>query len=148
MTIGPAPAEAHRIWEKWIALWNGDLSIGKELLAERLTVHSPKLSDSIDPSLIDDRGGALALIGAVQGIADLTYTTEVGPVAEGAYVTGGWRFAGTYRGGLPGAAAEPGTPVTNRGIDILRIHQGRVAEWWSAAENLGLLAVLGLIRAD
>ncbi|MFD1663065.1 ester cyclase [Streptomyces caeni] len=147
MTIDPTPAEAHRIWEKWIALWNGDLLVGKELLAERITVHSPKLSDSIDPSLIGDRDGALALIGGVQGIADLTYTTEVGPVAEGAYVTGGWRFAGVYRGGLPEATAAPGTPVANRGIDILRIHEGRVAEWWSAAENLRLLAALGLFRA-
>ncbi|MCX5209930.1 ester cyclase [Kitasatospora sp. NBC_00240] len=147
MTTDPTRAEAHRIWEQWIALWNGDLALGKELLAERLTVHSPKLSDSIDPGLIGDRDGALALIGGVQGIAELTYTTEVGPVAEGAYLTGGWRFAGTYRGGLPEATAAPGTPVANRGIDILRIEQGQVVEWWSAAENLQLLFALGLLHA-
>ncbi|AUG75555.1 hypothetical protein CFP65_0597 [Kitasatospora sp. MMS16-BH015] len=137
----------HLLWERWIALWNGDLAVGKEILAERLTVHSPKLSDALDPSAVTDRDAALALIGGVLGIADLHYRTEVGPLAEGHLVTGGWQFTGTYRGGLPGATAAPGTSVANRGIDILRTEDGRIVEWWSAAENLTLLATLGLIHA-
>lgn len=136
---------AHRIWTRWIALWNGDLSIGEELLADKISVHSPKLSDALDPSAIKDRQGALALIGGVTGVADFTYTTEVGPVAEGDLVTGGWSFTGSYRGGLPGATAAPGTPIANRGIDVLRIEDGRIVEWWSAAENLELLFTLGLL---
>jgi predicted SnoaL-like aldol condensation-catalyzing enzyme len=140
-----APTDAHLVWKRWIALWNGDLATGAELLADRLTVHSPKLSDGIDPGLIKDRDSALVLIGGMRSLADLTYSTEVGPIAEGPFVTGGWHFTGTYRGGLPQATAGPGTTFTNRGIDILRTQEGRVVEWWSAAENLGMLATLGLL---
>jgi hypothetical protein len=152
LAAAPAkPASAaehhHRIWERWIALWNGDLAVGEQILAERLTVHSPKLSDALDPSTINSRDAALALIGGVQAIAQLHYDTQVGPIAEGKLVTGGWTFAGTYRGGLPGATAAPGTALSNRGIDVLRLEGGQIVEWWSAAENLAMLVTLGLIHA-
>ena len=134
------------IWDRWIALWNGDLTVADDLLADELRVNSPKLSPAVDPSQIRDRAGAVALIGGVQAMARLRYETVVGPIGDGDHVTGGWAFTGTYNGGMPGATAAPGTPLANTGIDILRIEQGRVVEWWSAAENLTLLATLGLIH--
>lgn len=153
LTAKPATAAAHaradkhhRVWDRWIALWNGDLAIGGQLLAEQITVHSPKLSAGLDPSAIHTREDALALIGGVQTIAQLRYTTQVGPIAEGDLVTGGWTFAGTYRGGLPGASAAPGTTLTNRGIDVLRLQRGQIVEWWSAAENIAMLITLGLLN--
>ena len=159
LVAAPANAEASQVqelgqrgrhggvWERWIALWNGDLAIGGQLLAERLTVHSPKLSEALDPSSIDSREAALALIGGVQSVAQLRYVTQVGPIAQGDLVTGGWTFTGTYRGGLPGAGAAPGTVLSNRGIDVLRLERGQIVEWWSAAENIAMLIALGLLNA-
>lgn len=134
------------IWDSWIALWNGDLAVADDLLADGLRVNSPRLSPAVDPSQIRDRAGAVALIGGVQAMATLRYETVVGPIGDGDLVTGAWAFTGTYNGGMPGATAGPGTPLTNTGIDILRVEDGKVVEWWSAAENLTLLATLGLIH--
>jgi hypothetical protein len=145
---GPPAAAPHALWNRWIDLWNGDLPAADEVLADRVTVHSPPLSKSVDPSAVQDRAGALALIGGVRSIADLRFTTELGPLTDGCFVTGCWRFSGPYLGGLPESAARPGTLLENRGIDILRLEGGRVREWWSAAENIGLLTALGLIHAD
>jgi len=139
-------AGAHALWNRWIDLWNGDLSAADEVLADRITVHSPPLSKSVDPGAVEDRAGALALVSGVRSFADLRFRTEVGPLVDGDHVVGCWRFTGPYLGGLAESPAEPGTVLDNRGIDVLRLEAGRVREWWSAAENIGLLASLGLIH--
>ncbi|MFI6349561.1 ester cyclase [Streptomyces sp. NPDC050560] len=143
---GPGAAEAQRIWDGWLALWSGNTALGAELLAERVTVHSPKLSEQLDPSTLVDREKALAMIGAIHAMTGLEYTSQAGPVAQGDLIAGAWTYTGTYRGGLPGATAAPGTPVTNEGVYLLRHTDGRVHEWWSAADNMGLLLTLGLLR--
>ena len=37
--------------------------------------------------------------------------------------------------------------MTLRGINIFRITDGRVVEWWSRLDTLGMLSQLGLVDA-
>ena len=63
-------------------------------------------------------------------------------IAEGDRVVARWTDGGTQRGewmGIP----PTGKRVTMSGIDIYRIDQGRIAEFWCSEDELGLLRQLG-----
>ncbi len=75
-------------------------------------------------------------------IPDLTFTIEVGPIVDGDQIALRWIAEGTYAGGMPGATAPAGTPITFTGTDLLRIEHGQVAEYWLNADALGLVTQL------
>lgn len=41
-------------------------------------------------------------------------------------------------------AAPTGQTVFLKGINIFRVHEGQVVEWWSRLDELGLIRQLGL----
>ena len=43
---------------------------------------------------------------------------------------------------MPGATAPAGTPISITGIDLLRVEDGQVAEYWLNADALGLVTQL------
>lgn len=65
---------------------------------------------------------------------NLQIALEVRPIAERPLVAAHWTGPGRYRGGLPGATAAAGTPVTNAGMDFFRMEQGTIAEYWISAD--------------
>ena len=71
--------------------------------------------------------------------------TELGPVVEGDLVAARWAGRGRYRGGMPGATAAAGTPVAFGGIDLLRAHGDRFAEYWVSSDGLALMGQLGAL---
>jgi predicted ester cyclase len=84
------------------------------------------------------------MIAQIRGaLPDLTFTTEVGPLRDGDFLIGRWRADGHYVGGFPGATAAVGTPVAFTGTDILRLRDGRLAEYWLNGDTLDLLRQLG-----
>ena len=94
------------------------------------------------------RHGPQALADLVrQGRASFTDTTvaiETGPLIDGEHVAARWSFSGRYTGGIPGATADVGTPVTFSGIDLIRVAQGRVAEYWVCSDGVTLMRQLGV----
>jgi predicted ester cyclase len=62
-------------------------------------------------------------------------------IAEGDRVVARWTDGGTQRGEWMGIAPT-GKRVTITGIDIYRIEQGRIAEYWCNEDELGLLRQL------
>jgi steroid delta-isomerase-like uncharacterized protein len=56
-------------------------------------------------------------------------------------VTARWRLSGTQQGAFQGIPAS-GRRISMRGIDVLRIEGGRIAERWGSADELGLLQQL------
>jgi predicted ester cyclase len=87
--------------------------------------------------------GLAAMIAQIRGaFPDLTFTTEVGPLRDGDFLIGRWRADGHYAGGFPGATAAAGTPVAFTGTDILRLRDGRLAEYWLNGDTLDLLRQL------
>lgn len=64
-------------------------------------------------------------------------------IAEGDLVVERFTARGTHRGEVMGVAPT-GRELTLRGINILRVHHGRIAERWGRLDQLGLLRQLGL----
>jgi hypothetical protein len=67
------------------------------------------------------------------------------PRPDGDFLIGRWRADGRYAGGFPGATAGAGTPVAFTGTDILRLSEGRLAEYWLNGDTLDLLRQLGAV---
>jgi hypothetical protein len=54
-----------------------------------------------------------------------------------------WGSLAAYAGGIPGASAPAGTPVASSSIDIMRVENGRFAEYWVSSDGLAVMAQLG-----
>lgn len=154
---GPDAAAA-RFWPDWIAFWNGELDRADALVADAIALHTVLL-DGNDPAAIDGPRAFAGWIAALrQPFPDLVFETVAGPIvgpaagfAPGAgeaagdlLVAGHWRASGTYAGGLPGAAAAPGTRASFTGTDLVRLRDGQAAEYWLVSDTLSLLGQLAV----
>ena len=129
----------------WKDLWNGDLGITDQLVAEDFVAHFAPLTGTGG----DGFRGREALNGMVSGIRailpDLNFVIEVGPIADDEYLVVRWTARGTYRGGFPGASPEAiGRTITFTGTDTLRIAAGKLAEYWLNADSLLFSQQLGV----
>jgi len=77
--------------------------------------------------------------------SELTCSIEVGPIVEGDMIAARWTARGRYAGGIPGATVPEGTEVAFGGIDIMRVRDGRLAEYWVSSDGLALMQQLGAL---
>jgi steroid delta-isomerase-like uncharacterized protein len=77
------------------------------------------------------------------GVPDLTITIEA-QISEGDLVATRWTGTGTHSGVLMGVPAT-GKQITVTGIDICRIADGRIAEYWQELDTLSMLQQIGAI---
>lgn len=70
--------------------------------------------------------------------------TPVGQVAEDGKAAVRWTFKGTHRGPFLGVAPT-GRTVTDNGIDMFRVVDGRIAEIQVNEDALGLMTQLGAL---
>ena len=133
------------LWGRWLALWNGDLSVADELIAPEFVAHFAPVGAS--PTEVRGPEGLKAWIGGVlAAFTDHRFATTVGPLADGDLLAGRWLFRATYQGGIPGAAPDAaGTQVEYAGIDIVRVDARRIAEYWLSADILVMLQQIGVI---
>ncbi|MGH2702064.1 MAG: ester cyclase [Actinomycetota bacterium] len=137
------------LYRRWLlGMWNGDAdeaaAIASEIAAPHLVVHQARAGR--DESKTPRGPDALVQI-VTQGRApfdEVKVSIEVGPVAEGDLVSARWEFAGSYNGGIPGATAAAGTLVAFAGIDLFRIENGKLAEYWVSSDDGYLMAQLGM----
>jgi predicted ester cyclase len=139
-------ADHKALWEPWGDLWNGNLALTEEIIAPDFVAHAAPITGTGS----DEVHGRVGLQGWIQGIRaaipDLHFTTQVGPLADGDFVAGRWAARGTYRGGMPGAAATAvGATVTFTGTDTLRVVNGQIAEYWANADSLYFMQQLGVV---
>jgi steroid delta-isomerase-like uncharacterized protein len=116
----------------------GDADAADKLFSPDLTDHAPAVPEQ-SPG---PQGQREAFEAFHRAFPDLRVTTE-DLVAEGDRVVLRWSARGTHRGELGGIPAT-GKQVTLKGIDILRIENGRIAERWAEYDNLGLMQQLGV----
>jgi predicted ester cyclase len=135
---------AHALWQKWTALWNGDLSQAQQILTTDFTVHAALVGDLDEAAVQGARGvaGWVTLLRAALG--EPTFTVQIGPIVDGDLVCGRWHVHGHYAGGFPGATATPGTPVAFTGTDVLRVDNGLLAEYWINSDVHVMAAQLGI----
>lgn len=132
---------------KWVALWNGDLSLTTHIIASDFSSHAAPLTggaalDSSGPTSLDPW-----IRGIHQILADLQFTVDLGPFIDDKTAILRWQASGVYQGGYPGATAAEGTPVQFFDTDTLRIdEQGRIIEYWANADNLWFVQQIGLLE--
>lgn len=99
------------LWNAWLTLWNGNLSIADSIIAPGFVAHFAPAATS--PAEVRGPVGLKQWIsGSVAAFSDYSFTTTVGPLVEEDLVAGRWVFRGTYEGGIPGApSATIGTRV-------------------------------------
>jgi hypothetical protein len=129
------------ILDAWLNLWNGDLSIAPRLLTPDFHLHAALVGGG-DMSDLKGPDGLTGWISQIRAACDVTYAVQVGPITQGDMLAVRWTCTGTYRGGFPGATAEIGTPIDFTGTDVLRIADGRLAEYWVNSDMHVLLAQL------
>lgn len=92
-----------------------------------------------------DRPGMEAFIAATRRAFPDWRVDVVSTVAEGDQVAVRWRGSVTHGGDFHGIPAT-GRTITVSGINVYRVHDGRVAEEWEQMDTLGMLRQLGLGR--
>jgi predicted ester cyclase len=136
--------DARLLWDRWIALWNGDLALADQIIHPGFTLH--RIPPPPGTSAMHGREGLVAWIEQTRGLfPDLRFTVEVGPIVDGERVAGRWVADGTYQGGIPGSTAPPGTRVSFHGNDIWRAEAGLIREYWLSDDLLDLMQQLGVI---
>jgi hypothetical protein len=144
--VAPArpPVSRHALFQRWVALWDGDLSVGADFVAPTFRLHLPA---SWVPGEV---AGGADLLGWLAGFraaySDARATVQVGPVVCGDLMAARWVFTGGYLGGaVGGATALAAAPVRCVVTDILRIEGGRIAECWLSFDPAEMVAGAGSV---
>ena len=120
------------VWDR------GDEAALEELLSPDFVDHGAL------PGQPPDRDGHKQILGVFRSaFPDLQVTTE-DIIAEGDKVVSRWTARGTHRGELMGIAPT-GNGVTIKGIDVLRIAEGRIVERWAQFNDLEVMQQLGAV---
>jgi steroid delta-isomerase-like uncharacterized protein len=102
--------------------------------------------DVVDHGAADPSGGRDAIKQAVtmirRAFPDL-HPVEIDFIAEGDKVVRRWTIAGTHEGDFLGLAPT-GRPVRVTGINVDRIVDGQIVEYWHNFDMLGWLEQLGV----
>lgn len=131
--------EAKAIRRRYHDAWNdGDADALDGIMTPDVVNHSP-----LPGQAAGVEGFKQALTWMRSGVPDLRITID-SAVAEGDRVSTRWTGTGTHSGELMGIPAT-GKAVTVSGIDICRISDGRIAEYWQELDTLSMLRQLGVI---
>jgi steroid delta-isomerase-like uncharacterized protein len=111
----------------------GDWSVADQLVSPEFTGPAGKGPE-----------GFKAMISPLrQGFPDLRFFIQ-DMVAEGSRVVVRWTSQGTHRGMFAGTAPT-GRQVSNEGIAIYRVENGKIVESWSQVDRLGVLQQIGAV---
>ena len=111
----------------------GNLDIADQLISPDFT----------GPAGMGPEGFRALVLPLRQGFPDLHFTIQ-DMVVEGSRAAVRWTSQGTHRGPFAGIAPT-GRPVSNEGIAIYRIEDGKIAEAWSQVDRLGVLQQIGAL---
>jgi predicted ester cyclase len=130
--------------DRWIELWNGNLTVADEIIGPGFVSHFPPTT-----SRSNEIQGSAALQEWIQTTLALfnnvQLTLDGEPVMDEHKIAARWLFRGIYRGGLPGATAPVGTPIAFNGIDLLRIANAKIVEYWVSSDGMYLMQQLGVL---
>lgn len=122
-----------RLYNQWIAIWNGeDFDLEDIFLPEVIVHQSPHEKHGIEAvrEMVE------------QGLAPFDpafITIEVEPVFDDHMLAARWRFHGTYQGGIPDVSAPPGKAILFGGTDLWRFSDGKVSDYWVSSDSLWLM---------
>jgi steroid delta-isomerase-like uncharacterized protein len=125
---------------RWLEeVWNrGDVSLLDEL-------HTAGFRDRTgNPGLTPDTAGMKQVILTIRAaFPDAVFTIE-DLVADDDRVAARWTMRGTHNGEFNGMPAT-GRPLIMAGFGLVRIEDGRIAEFWHLEDDLAALRQLGAL---
>ncbi len=121
----------------WLEFWNEKKNIIDEIAVEPVIFHFPPGQAHQPPNLHEWFRTAQRAFPDVH----LTLHQEI---AEGDLVVSRWSYVATNTGEFLGRTPS-GRKVTDQGIDIFRVENGKIVEIWVAQDSLGLLQQLGVL---
>ena len=128
------------LYRRWLFdLWYGDDAVAADIFTPDFVGHWPALDVHGPQGVVEQLHRSRRMFG------DIENTLDVGPVVGTGMVAARWTFHGSYRGGIPGATAAPGTRIAFSGQDIFRAEGDRFAEYWVASDALGMMHALGAL---
>jgi predicted ester cyclase len=132
------------LYQRWMDMWNGDLDAATGIFAPGCIAH-PAPTTTGEPPVYRGPEGMRQFVEQGRAIFEtVTFRAEDAPMVEGNRLACRWVGEGVYGGGMPGATAVPGTAIVFRGVDVWRLEDGKVAEYWVASDGLHLMAQLGV----
>lgn len=136
------PDDLKGIVDRWmVEVWQrGNADAIDELHAPDFQDHSPAGRPS------DNEGFKAGVRELYRGFPDFSAVTEDLLIdAAAGKVAVRWKGAGTHYGDFMGAQATD-KQITFRGIEILRIENGRIVEHWGEWDGIDLLEQLGMLK--
>lgn len=129
----------------WKDLWDGDLSIADQIIAEDFVAHAAPLT-GVGADEVRGREALKQWIGGIHSVLpDIKFTVQVGPIADDDHFVIRWITRATYHGGFPGASGDAiGKEMTFTGTDILRVVDGKLVEYWANVDSLLFMQQLGV----
>ena len=138
MTLADNKALVRRLFDE---VWNtGNVALVDDLLALDFVDHAAQMGGG-DPT----RDGFKTQVRLFRTAFPDGRSQIEDLIAEDDRVAARWTDGGTQRGEWMGVPPT-GKRVTMTGIDIYRIEQGRIAEFWCSEDELGLLRQLGALQ--
>lgn len=115
-----ASTSTHDLYRRWLSeLWNGSPSAAHDLVTEGFVGHWPDRE-------IHGAAELASVIGQTQQMfTELGFNLQVGPIVEGDLVSARWTGRGRTADG----------EMSFFGNDILRVEDGRFAEYWVASSS-------------
>lgn len=135
----PAPDRSDQLralYDRWIRMWNGEVDLADELMSPDCPIHQP-------PNSFRGADGLRQMVEMGRApFEDSHFAIEVQPIIEGNRLAARWVMVGRYAGGIPGTTASLGTEIRFSGIDIWRVEDGKIVEYWVSSDGLHMMAQL------
>jgi steroid delta-isomerase-like uncharacterized protein len=122
-------------------LWNkGNLAVADEIISPNIVVH-----DAFAPPGAYGSGasGFAQFVGGFRSAFPDVYLTMDDEIIEGDKVVVRWTMRGTQQGPL-GNIPSTGRQINVAGVDIFRIADDKIAEWWIFFDAVVMLHQLGV----
>ena len=127
MELATAERESAALYSRWVRMWNGELELLEDIIADDFIVHLAEGSSQRQLAM-RDASAARAWVDAIRSRNDaMTYRPKGGPLVSGATVVAYWSVIG--RGPTTNRSA---LHVAKEGVDILRVANGKFVECWTA----------------
>ena len=136
---------------QWADLWGGNTALADELVTDDFVTHVAQMPWAPD---VGEMGGREALKKWISGgyrdlFPDMQNSIDVGPIADEHYMVVLWKMEGTYNGGFRGSSPDAaGRRVALTGTDIVRIEDGKFAEYWLNVDSLFFLQQIGVYEVS
>jgi predicted ester cyclase len=133
-----------QIYALWIKAWNEDITILSQITDPDCEVHQARVDGKPSEKLKGLESLETIISEGSSFFRDIKMTLEVGPIVEGDYISARWNFFGIYQGGMKGAKTKVGEKISFSGIDIFRIKEGKIREYWVSSDGVHLMKQLGI----